>query len=479
MADTTVPPGGPSLRRRFAVWFGTVFLLAAIALRVSHFRATVDSLERDLDVALWSRLVAVKAQERFAPDTLGEAPAAAAGALLPDRSAAEPWAPPRLLGIPLPPLEPPADPGGMPWFAGVWRSGGELLHDIGLPAGLAWSTEWAGRLDTLWTAADGRHRLAATRGGHDTVIVVGAALEGIDRARRDAARFQLLTFVFGVPLVFGAGWLALARVLVPPARIAATARRIRAGRFEERIEVVRTDAEFKEMAAALNDMLDRLDAIRDAQACFNADVAHQFMNPVHAIMLEADAAAAAPRTAEDLTAALVRVGGLARRLESLCEALLAWSRSATLDPGRLSRVDLEPIVAAAADRVAARAADRGVAIGPPPAGVVVRGDPALLEEVFLNLLANAVAHAPAGSLIGIEAREDPAGSRVAVVDHGSGVAAADLPRLFARFESGTAGGHGIGLALSRTILRSHGGDLVHAPTPGGGATFTLSFPPAG
>jgi signal transduction histidine kinase len=54
---------------------------------------------------------------------------------------------------------------------------------------------------------------------------------------------------------------------------------------------------------------------------------------------------------------------------------------------------------------------------------------------------------------------------------------ADVPGLFERFHTGKAGGgHGIGLALSRIIARSHGGDVTHAPTPGGGATFTVRLP---
>jgi hypothetical protein len=60
----------PSLRRRFAVWFGLLFVLGAALFRLAHYRTTVDTLARDFDVQLWSRLAAVKAQERFAPDTL-------------------------------------------------------------------------------------------------------------------------------------------------------------------------------------------------------------------------------------------------------------------------------------------------------------------------------------------------------------------------------------------------------------------------
>jgi signal transduction histidine kinase len=66
-----------------------------------------------------------------------------------------------------------------------------------------------------------------------------------------------------------------------------------------------------------------------------------------------------------------------------------------------------------------------------------------------------------------------------VIDHGPGVPAAVLPRLFDRFGSGkVSGGHGIGLALSRRIARSHEGDLVHEATPGGGATFVVLLPKA-
>jgi signal transduction histidine kinase len=69
---------------------------------------------------------------------------------------------------------------------------------------------------------------------------------------------------------------------------------------------------------------------------------------------------------------------------------------------------------------------------------------------------------------------------VSVVDHGSGVSADEAPRLFEHFHTGRpAGGHGIGLALSRRIMRAHGGDLIHEPTSGGGATFTLVFPADG
>lgn len=477
MASRTVLLRPPSLRRRFAVWFGLVFVFGAVVIRLLHYQATVAALTRDLDVQLWSRLGAVKAQERFAPDTLLGPHLRSDGMFLPDMPADSDAGDPHILGFVVPTLLSRFDAGPFGWFGGIWGREGGLIDDLGLPAGFAWDPGWRGRLDTIWTTADGSHRLAATAGAHDTVLVVGTPLAELAAAKSRAAVFQVWTFVLWVPFVLGVVWLLLSGVLVPLAEIAATARRIREGRFEERIDVARTDTEFSEMAGTINEMLDRLDAIRLSQSRFNADVAHQLMNPIHAILLESDAAATAPRVQEDLAAALGRVGELGRRIEAICEVLLAYSRSAALDPTRLQPVDLEPIIDAAIERTAARARNRGITIVPPSSGVVVKGDASLLEEVFVNLLVNAEEHSPAGGRIEIEADADSHGFRVAVVDHGGGVSAADLPKLFERFHSGKpSGGHGIGLALTRSILRSHGGDVVYTATPGGGATFTVRFP---
>lgn len=433
----------PSLRRRFAIWFGLVFIVGAVALRVSHYRGRVAAAAHGLDVEIRSLLEVVQVQERVTPEA---------------------------------PIIPPDDYREFAGFAGVWRRDGTLLDDVGLPAGLGWDSEWGRRTGGIWTTPDGRHRLAAAAGGPDTVVVAGAPLAGLAAAARREAVFQVATFIFWVPIVLGMAWLMLSKVLVPVAAIANTARRIRAGRFAERIDVDGTDAEFAEMAGTINDMVDRLEAIRLSQSRFNADLAHQLMNPVHAILLETDNAAGQPRSAADLATALGRVGGLARRIESMCEVLLAYSRSATLDATRLRPVDLEPIVAAAIDRVRPQAQPLGIAIGASAGGAVVKGDGALLEEVVVNLLCNAVDHSNAGGRIEVVVDEGPAECRVSVVDHGSGVAEEELPQLFERFHSGTPGGHGIGLALSRLIARSHGGDVVHEPTPGGGATFSLRLP---
>jgi signal transduction histidine kinase len=464
----------PSLRRRFATWFGLLFVFGAVLIRLSYYQTTVAALSRDLDELLWSRLGGLEALEQFEPEASLRDELHGYGWLLPDPivldgvSETSSW-----LGRPT------VDPGVLLWFAGIWRRDGSLVDGVKLPDGFAWDAEWHERCGMIWTTADGRYRLAVTAGNRDTILLVGAVRKGFTDATQRIAIFEVATFVLWVPLVLGVAWLMFSRVLVPLTAVTAMAHRIRTGHFDERIDASRTDSEFREMAGTINDMLDRLEAIRMSQSRFNADVAHQLMNPVHAILLETEVAAEPGREGPDREAALERVGDLAQRIEQICEVLLAYSRTAALDPARLRPVDLDPIVDAAMERVERRAADLGVTIEPPPTTTVVKGDPALLEEVFVNLLANAIDHSPAGSVVSIMTARDDAGSCVSVVDHGPGVTEADLPRLFERFHSGKpVGGHGVGLALSRLIMRSHGGDVGYTPTPGGGATFTLQFPPA-
>lgn len=472
MAADATSPRSPSLRRRFALCFGLLFVLGAVLIRLAYYQATVATLERDLDELLWSRLGMVRVLERYERDTplAGQLDPGADGQFMKSPTAGRKADDPRAFWAWI--RMPRIDPGQLPWFAGVWGRDGTLIDGVDWPGALGWNPAWQDRSDPLWTTADGRYRLAAAAGARDTVILVGCDRAAVAAASRTIARFEVWSFLVWVPLVLGVAWLLIARLLAPLAGIAATARRIRGGHFEERIDQARTDEEFQELADTINEMLDRLDAIRISQSRFNADVAHQLLNPVHAILLEAGGSAA------DRGQALERVGGLARRIEGLCEVLLAYSRSAALDPARLRPIDLEPVVADAIDRVAPLAGTRGITIEPPAVGAVVKGDAALLEEVLVNLLDNAVEHSDAGRAVAVTLDADPAGCRLAVIDHGRGISAAEVPHLFERFHTGKPGvGHGVGLALARLIMRSHGGDLVHEPTPGGGATFRLRFPP--
>jgi signal transduction histidine kinase len=111
------------------------------------------------------------------------------------------------------------------------------------------------------------------------------------------------------------------------------------------------------------------------------------------------------------------------------------------------------------------------------------GDAHLLERAVENLLGNALRYTPAGGTIGVGWHQE--GDRIVftVADTGPGIAPQDLPHLFEPLYRGESsrnrqtGGAGLGLAIARRALRAHGGDLVAANRPGGGAEFTGWLPP--
>ncbi|KFN50671.1 sensor histidine kinase [Arenimonas composti] len=118
----------------------------------------------------------------------------------------------------------------------------------------------------------------------------------------------------------------------------------------------------------------------------------------------------------------------------------------------------------------------------------LRVQPEAFAHVLGNLLSNALKYAPPGSEVEVELeRGGDAGDRalLRVLDRGPGVAEADRPRLFRRFQPLSAaptGGEtatGLGLALARQRARTMGGELRYAPREGGGAVFLLELPGVG
>ena len=105
-------------------------------------------------------------------------------------------------------------------------------------------------------------------------------------------------------------------------------------------------------------------------------------------------------------------------------------------------------------------------------------DPCKIEEVLLNLLINAMEASPPGSGIELHSRCQGEEARVEIVDHGSGIAPEDLPRVLEPFyttkEVGT--GTGLGLSICYSIMEMHGGKIALTDTAGGGTTVTLTFP---
>ncbi len=222
-----------------------------------------------------------------------------------------------------------------------------------------------------------------------------------------------------------------------------------------------------------------------AKTTFFSNISHEFRTPLTLIMgpveeLRARLATQDPGIREELD--VIQRNGL--RLGKLVNTLLDFSR---LEAGRME-ARFEPVELAAftADlaSVFRSAMDRaglafGVDCGELPAVVYI--DREMWEKVVLNLLSNALKFTFDGT-VSVSLRAEGTHAVLRISDTGSGIAAAEMPRLFERFHRMPAArsrsneGSGIGLALVRELVGLHGGTITAQSTEGAGTTFTVRLP---
>ncbi|HSV66788.1 MAG TPA: ATP-binding protein [Mycobacteriales bacterium] len=250
------------------------------------------------------------------------------------------------------------------------------------------------------------------------------------------------------------------------------------------VVVASTVAAVVELAARRRVMAARDRQAAELRTALLAAVGHDLRTPLAGIkaavssLRQDDVAWSAADTAELLAA----IEESADRLAGLVANLLDMSR---LQAGVLA-VELRPV---ALDEVVARAMVeirggdlRGgdVRVGVAEDLPLVRADAGLLERTVANLLTNARRHTPDGTPVQVTARAADGLVRLAVVDAGPGIAAADRARAFAPFQrlDDRRGGVGLGLAIARGFTEAMGGTLAPSDTPGGGLTMTITLPVA-
>lgn len=169
------------------------------------------------------------------------------------------------------------------------------------------------------------------------------------------------------------------------------------------------------------------------------------------------------------------------RLSRLIDNLIDVSR---IETGHLElhreEVDLAEIVNDVTEQFAEQAHQAGCTLRVKPVPAVKGGwDRLRLEQVLVNLLSNAIKYG-AGAPIEVALDTDADKARLTVSDHGIGIAAKDMGRIFNRFERATSirhyGGLGLGLYITRQIVEAHGGQIHVASAPHQGTTFTIEVP---
>jgi signal transduction histidine kinase len=173
----------------------------------------------------------------------------------------------------------------------------------------------------------------------------------------------------------------------------------------------------------------------------------------------------------------------ARRMSTMIDDLLEAARLQARRPElALEAVELRPFLVELLARMAGTLDCARVDLELPAGRAAARADRARLERVVVNLLSNALRYAPPPSRVQVRVATSGPSARIAVVDHGPGIAPEDRAHLFERYYRGRASagteGFGLGLHGARILVQAHGGSLRVEPTPGGGASFEVELPVA-
>ncbi len=233
---------------------------------------------------------------------------------------------------------------------------------------------------------------------------------------------------------------------------------------------------------------DRADLARRAEAesvrnaLLNA-ISHDLRTPLSVLVgasssLADDAAALSASARRELA---VSIHDEARRMTVLVNNLLDMAR---LESGnaelRRQWSSLEEIVGSVLTRLADALAGHPVKVDLPADLPLVSVDPVLIEQVLANLLENAAKYTPPGTLIEVAARLDRDRMVVEVADRGPGIPPGEETRLFDKFyrvrAESAQSGVGLGLAICKAIVDAHGGNIIAANRPGGGAVFRFELP---
>lgn len=337
-----------------------------------------------------------------------------------------------------------------------------------------------------------RHRLALRRatvqpGTVHYVIVIGASLERTDEELESLR--EILWYVGPLALLLAGvgGWFLARRSLAPVMAMAERARKIGVENLSGRLPVGNRRDELGRLAQTFNDLLGRIEESMSQQRQFMADASHELRTPVATARTAASVALQqASRGEDEYRQALEIIEQQSSRLSRIVDDMFTLARADGGNyPVRMTPMYLDEIAeeVARAERVLARAKNVSVQTAAPSSAAFV-GDEDLIRRLLLNLVDNAVRHAPEQSTVEIALEQDAGRYTIAIRDAGPGIPPHVQPHIFERFYRGDAerprdqpyDGAGLGLALARWIAREHGGDISLADSSAAGTTFLITLP---
>lgn len=304
--------------------------------------------------------------------------------------------------------------------------------------------------------------IALAGGGH---LIVGSDIYDIQELREWLNTVALWSGMGITFLSLIAGYLIASAFTNRLERLNTSISTIMGGTLNERVPVIGMGEEFDRLAANLNRMLDRIEALMTGVRQVSTDIAHDLRTPITRLRQHLESAVAdgsAPVSRHVIEEALSQIDGIM----TIFGALL---RIGTIEAGagraRFQSVDLSEVMQRVLLAYQPVAEDRGGTItGAIDSGVMIDGDADLLAQLFTNLIENVLSHTPPDTAIALALRRQGDAFVAEVCDNGPGIPVGERENVLTRFyrldTSRTHAGAGLGLALVAAIADLHGAQLT-------------------
>ncbi|HWN37007.1 MAG TPA: sensor histidine kinase [Gammaproteobacteria bacterium] len=315
--------------------------------------------------------------------------------------------------------------------------------------------------------------------GERITVTTAETMAQRDDARHRALLTSVVTDAVVIGIIAALIWLSVRWSLDPLRDVEEEIKR-RSARDLTPLDLAKAPEEIRGLIATLNRLFTTVGEHAGKQRQFLDNAAHQLRTPLAGIQAQLELMAADEPT-PDRQARLRRVLDGARRLSHTAQQLLMLARadeSANLAT-ELADVDLASIVESTIADHVMQAEAAGIDLGANIATASTRGIDWLIAEALRNLVANALAHTPAGGSVTVSCGVWEGAPFLEVSDTGCGIPDADRDRVFGRFFRGSNArgpGSGLGLAIVKEVAAAHGASLSIDRGPGGvGTTVQMVF----
>jgi two-component system heavy metal sensor histidine kinase CusS len=319
-------------------------------------------------------------------------------------------------------------------------------------------------------------------GGKQAKVIIAFDITA-DRAFANTFLEYLWFTMALVALVLGwLGWIVVRHGLVPLQEVSAKVAAISTTQLDKPLESQGVPRELQELVAAFNTMLAHLHESFRRLSDFSSDIAHELRTPIHNLLIQTQVTLCDQSSPDDYRVVLQANEEEYLRLSRMISDMLFLAKADNKQVVlKKEIVDLVTEVTTLFDFFEALASEQGIELQQ-SGEATVEADRLMIQRVLSNLLSNAIRFTPRGMAIRVNMSTESGWTRLSITNLGPEIPSEHQSRIFERFyridpsrREGYADSIGLGLAITKSIVEMHGGQ-IGVESEGGMVTFTITLP---